>query len=269
MLFFRKAQKILTSIFVLLYANIQIIKIIEIYFQNRKTEMENTKKENSNGECADFGITKTFPKYNGDMQTLQTVLDESQVGTIYVRTGPMSSGKTSQLITKCIELELQRLPCIIIRSTIDNRSLSGKVQSATGQQKECHCCDNLMESRSLIDYIKDNIQVIFIDEAQFFGPDLVEFCELMAHTYNKSVWVYGLNGDSDRKKFGHIADLMPIWTDHKSLYGYCSTCKIGRKGVYTRAIVKKTGQVKTGNQGLHYITECSRCYNKEFRRQRN
>ena len=176
-------------------------------------------------------ITSLLPMYNGDIEELKSSLDSSLVSSIYVRTGPMNSGKTSELITKCKEFELQGLPCIIIRPLVDTRSEQGKVQSATGGKKSCFTCSTLIDNEDTLNYIIKNAHVIFIDEAQFFGKDLVSFCQLMAHEKGKSVWVYGLNGDSERKKFGYISDLMPLWTDHKSLYGFCSTCKIGRRGV--------------------------------------
>ena len=188
--------------------------------QDKNASSTNDSNTN-NTECEDIRtISEVLPEYNGDFAKLMDRLDPSLCETIYVRTGPMSSGKTTQLITKCIELELQDVPCIILRSTVDNRSAAGTVQSATGQTKLCYCCTNLMQDTNAFDYIVRNAQVIFIDEAQFFGEELVEFCMKMAHTHRKSVWVYGLNGDSDRQVFGYIYKLMPLWTEHRTLSGY-------------------------------------------------
>ena len=63
-------------------------------------------------------ITSLLPMYNGDIEELKSSLDSSLVSSIYVRTGPMNSGKTSELITKCKEFELQGLPCIIIANEL-------------------------------------------------------------------------------------------------------------------------------------------------------
>ena len=48
-----------------------------------------------------------------------------------------------------------------------------------------------------------SVQVIAIDEAQFFG-DLVEFCAAAADHEAKHVIVAGLDGDFQRRRFGQV-----------------------------------------------------------------
>lgn len=204
------------------------------------------------------------PKMPATIGDFISAIDHTLVGTIEVRTGPMSSGKTDHLITKCSELELQHIPCIILRPQIDSRSAKDHVESATGKKHICYVVEDLTFDGYLEDlkYIIDNAQVIFLDEAQFFGPEIVDFCRAMAFEHKKALFVYGLNGDSDRKVFGHLPLLMPIWTRHVSMLGYCGTCKIGRTAPFTRALVAKKGQVLAGHQGQQYVTQCSECYGK-------
>lgn len=204
-----------------------------------------------------------LPRYsNTNIEDYASKLDDRLKGKLNVVTGPMSSGKTSHLIGEFSKMELQQIPCVILRPKRDTRSGEGRVRSMDGAERSCYCCESLISDKSMLEYIRHNAQVIFIDEAQFFGEDLITFCRMMVDQYRKCVYVYGLNGDSDRRRFGYIADLLPNADSMVLLKGLCATCKLGKAGVFSRAIVKKTDQVQVGSQGAEYVTQCRECYNR-------
>jgi thymidine kinase len=67
-------------------------------------------------------------------------------------------------------------------------------------------------------------EVILLDEAQFFSNDqLVEFV-IFALEYGKKLFVFGLSGDANMKKFGGILDLIPLADDIVHLKGVCQFC---------------------------------------------
>jgi thymidine kinase len=66
-------------------------------------------------------------------------------------------------------------------------------------------------------------QMIGIDEGQFF-PDLVIAVTHWVEELNKHVVVAGLNGDSQRRRFGQILDLIPICDNIHKLSSYCLPC---------------------------------------------
>jgi hypothetical protein len=71
----------------------------------------------------------------------------------------------------------------------------------------------LEKKRNIIHRKNDKIQianskVILINEGQFF-PDLLNFVNELLK-YNKKIYICGLDGDFERKKFGQIIDLIPL-----------------------------------------------------------
>jgi len=178
--------------------------------------------------------------------------------------GPMSSGKTDSLITTVRELKIvENVSYLIVRPNIDTRSAENHVESMSGEMEQClvlPAYDGL--NYDFIVSIRDKIQVVFIDEAQFFDECLVTFCEHWANVLKKCVYVYALNGDARGHTFGCIHMLLPQCDSIQLLSGFCATCKTGKRGIFTRRLdSKKKEQVEVGKQGVDYVTECRECYN--------
>ena len=65
-----------------------------------------------------------------------------------------------------------------------------------------------------------------VEEAQFFAG-LYDFCKKACDIDDKTVIVSGLDGDSNREKFGEILDLIPICDSVKKLHALCTQCNDG------------------------------------------
>ena len=76
----------------------------------------------------------------------------------------------------------------------------------------------------------------------------------------KSVYIYGLDGDYRREKFGKILDLIPLCNKVKKLTALCNICRDGTKAYFTKRITNETSQKLIGND--NYIAVCRNCYNK-------
>ncbi|KAL6567548.1 hypothetical protein OROGR_001216 [Orobanche gracilis] len=85
----------------------------------------------------------------------------------------------------------------------------------------------------------DKLQVIGIDEAQFFG-DLYDFCSQAADHDGKTVIVAGLDGDYLRRSFGSVLDLIPIADSVTKLTARCEAC--GKRAFFT---LRKTDETRT------------------------
>ncbi len=97
--------------------------------------------------------------------------------------------------------------------------------------------------------------IIVIDEAQFFGPDLVPFCQ-SAKDRGKVVIVSGLDMDYNRNPFGQMGDLMAIADTVTKL---SAVCACGKDASYTKKISgDKLRQIEIGDQC--YIPCCVNCY---------
>ena len=89
--------------------------------------------------------------------------------------------------------------------------------------------------------------------------DLEEFVKNMLNL-NKKIYVCGLDGDFERKKFGQILDLIPLCDKVTKLTSICSICKNGTPGIFSKRITYETEQTVVGSD--NYIPVCRNCYDK-------
>jgi thymidine kinase len=116
----------------------------------------------------------------------------------------------------------------------------------------CVQTNNLM---STYDILKD-AKVYLINEGQFF-EDLYVYVELLLKNGNK-VYVCGLDGDFQRRKFGQILDLIPLCDKVTKLTSLCSICKNGKHGIFSMRLTVETCQTLVGSD--NYIPVCRDCY---------
>jgi thymidine kinase len=115
-----------------------------------------------------------------------------------------------------------------------------------------------VKTNKLMDLDVDIHDVILVNEGQFF-PDLYEFVDTILQLYQgKKIYVCGLDGDFERKKFGQILDLIPLCDKVTKLTSLCSICKDGTPGIFSKRISGETEQMVVGFD--NYIPVCRRCY---------
>lgn len=177
--------------------------------------------------------------------------------------GGMYAGKTSRIVEIYKQCKFCNISVATINHSIDNR-YDDELLSTHDQIKiPCIKTDKLMDILPLenCNRVKDKItiaksDVILINEGQFF-PDLEEFVKnLLEH--NKKIYVCGLDGDFERKKFGQILDLIPLCDKVTKLTSLCSICKNGTPGIFSKRISKEIQQTVVGS--TNYIPVCRNCY---------
>jgi thymidine kinase len=104
-----------------------------------------------------------------------------------------------------------------------------------------------------------NSDVILINEGQFF-PDLYEVVVDMLNN-KKKVYVCGLDGDFERKKFGAMLDLIPLCDKVNKLTSLCSLCRDGTRGIFSMRLTDEKEQTVVGSD--NYIPVCRNCYSKK------
>jgi thymidine kinase len=77
---------------------------------------------------------------------------------------------------------------------------------------------------------------------------------------NKKIYVAGLDGDFERRKFGEILDLVPLCDKVTKFTSLCGTCKNGSPGIFSQRISKEIEQMLIGSD--NYIPVCRACYKK-------
>jgi thymidine kinase len=171
--------------------------------------------------------------------------------------GPMYSGKSSRLV----ELYKACIFCDIKVSAI-NHSLDNRyddVLLSTHDKIKIPC----IKTDKLFDILDNpqciNSKIILINEGQFF-PDLYDgVCELLRN--NKCVYVCGLDGDFERKKFGQILELIPLCDKVTKLTSLCRGCKnVKNPGIFSMRLSNEKEQTIIGSD--IYIPVCRTCYEK-------
>ena len=182
--------------------------------------------------------------------------------------GPMFSGKTSRLVEIYKQCKFCNIAVEVINHSLDNR-YDDELLSTHDQIKiPCIKTDKLMDIYSELEIPLENhnrlgdkfkirnSNVILINEGQFF-PDLEEFVKNMLE-HDKKIYVCGLDGDFERKKFGQILDLIPLCDKVTKLISLCSVCKDGTPGIFSKRISEETEQTVVGSN--NYIPVCRNCY---------
>jgi thymidine kinase len=206
------------------------------------------------------------------------------VGYLELIIGPMFSSKTSSLLEIYKQCKFCNIPVSIINHSIDKRYHDTMISSHDKIMAPCiqanklnevwsnksflNCCTEGLCKEGLCETKREstaphkslrNSDVILINEGQFF-PDLYEVVIDMLNN-NKKVYICGLDGDFERKKFGAILDLIPLCDKVNKLTSLCSLCRDGTRGIFSMRLTNETEQTLVGSD--NYIPVCRSCYSKK------
>ena len=134
------------------------------------------------------------------------------------------------------------IPCI------QTTSLNNLWNYSNSEDSYNEMADNHIQLRSS--------QVILINEAQFFS-DLSDIVQDMLKE-GKQVYLSGLDGDFQRKRFGSLLDLIPLCDKVTKLTSLCNICKNGEPGIFSMRLTNETQQTLIGSD--NYIPVCRACY---------
>ena len=110
----------------------------------------------------------------------------------------MFAGKTEELIRRINVLSYAKKKIIIFKPRIDNRYSDTKIVSHSGASVDCIVVDN---SHDILAYVTHNeVEVVAIDEVQFFDEKIVDVCDYLADL-GKRVMVAGLDKDFKGRAF--------------------------------------------------------------------
>ena len=173
-------------------------------------------------------------------------------GWIEVICGSMFSGKTEELIRRIRRAEIAKMNTIIFKPNIDNRYSSNHIVSHNQSKMESILVEDINE-------ILENsteMDVIGIDEAQFFSNELIPVCKKLAKD-NKRVVVAGLDTDFKGIPFGPMPALMCESDFLDKLRAICVKC--GNPASFSQRITKDSKQVLIGETDV-YEARCRNCF---------
>ena len=208
-------------------------------------------------------------------QTNMSVNASNPSGYLEIILGSMFSGKTSRLVEIYKQCQFCNIAVAVINHSLDNRyddellSTHDKVKipcikTNTLMKLNSHYLDTELSLDDCTDVLRIDdskfkiaaSDVILINEGQFF-PDLFEFVEILLKNHKK-IYVCGLDGDFERKKFGQLLDIIPLCDKVTKLTSLCSICKNGTPGIFSKRISEEIEQTVVGS--TNYIPVCRNCY---------
>jgi thymidine kinase len=172
-------------------------------------------------------------------------------GWIEVICGSMFSGKTEELIRRLKRVKIANLSVQIFKPTIDTRYDETKIVShdtnAIHSTPVLHATDILK--------MAENVDVVGIDEAQFFDNEISAVCETLALRGTRVI-VAGLDMDYTGKPFGQMPHLLAVADYITKLHAICMKC--GNIANISYRKVADSDQVLLGEKDF-YEPRCRHC----------
>jgi thymidine kinase len=141
-------------------------------------------------------------------------------GSVEVITGSMFCGKTDELIRRLRRATIARQKVKVFKPVIDNRYALEKVTSHAGNE---FAALPIQHAAGIRDYLDDNTTVVAIDEAQFFGDDIIPIVQQLADR-GLRVIIAGLDTDFRGEPFGPMPVLMAQAEKVDKLQAICMVC---------------------------------------------
>ena len=181
-------------------------------------------------------------------------LSGEKTGWIEVICGSMFSGKTEELIRRLKRVKIANLKVEIFKPAIDVRYDELKVVSHDANS----ILSTPIENPQVILLMATDVDVVGIDEAQFFGDEIVNVCQTLA-TRGVRVIVAGLDMDYKGNPFGAMPNLLAIADYITKLHAICVQC--GNIASISYRKTSQDGQVLLGEKDT-YEPRCRKCYSK-------
>jgi thymidine kinase len=183
-----------------------------------------------------------------------TVREPGRRGTVEVITGSMFSGKTEELLRRLRRAQFAGLKVEIFKPSMDKRYSESRVVS----HDEKSIVSTPVDNASAILLLAGEVDVVGIDEAQFFDNSIVDVCNELADNGIRVV-IAGLDMDFMGNPFGPIPALLAIAEYVTKVHAICMRC--GSLAQYSFRKSDEEQVVVLGEKDK-YEPLCRSCYNK-------
>lgn len=173
-------------------------------------------------------------------------------GRIEVICGSMFSGKTEELIRRMRRAQFARQKVEIYKPAIDTRYSEDDVVSHEGNS----ISSTPVSSSGSILLLADDVEVVGIDEAQFFDEGLPDVCRQLADRGVRVICA-GLDMDYRCIPFGPMPNLCAIADEVTKVHAICVRC--GSLAYVSHRIVDSDKRVLLGEK-MEYEPLCRECY---------
>lgn len=177
-----------------------------------------------------------------------------QPGRIEVVCGSMFSGKTEELIRRMRRAMFARQKTGIFKPSMDTRYSNHDVVSHDHNS----IISTPVDTSASILLLASDLEVVGIDEAQFFDEGLIPVCNTLANN-GVRVIVAGLDMDYKGNPFGPMPGLCAIADEVTKVHAICVRC--GAQAYISHRLVHNDKRVLLGERE-EYEPLCRECYQK-------
>jgi thymidine kinase len=177
----------------------------------------------------------------------------SNTGWIEVVCGPMFSGKSEELIRRLRRARIARKRVQVFKPVLDDRYSLTEIVSHGDIRMPSETVQDTPEILKKLDW---RTEVVGVDEANFFGPALIELAQQLADS-GKQVIIAGLDTDFMGRPFAPMPELLAVAESIAKTLAICMRC--GNPAKHTQRLVESTDLIVVGAAGM-YEARCRRCF---------
>jgi thymidine kinase len=177
-------------------------------------------------------------------------------GWIEVICGSMFSGKTEELIRRLNRARIAKQKVEIFKPAMDVRYDETNVVS----HNETSIVSTPVQSAQQILLMANEVEVVGIDEVQFFDAEIIEVCNTLANN-GVRVIVAGLDMDFQGNPFGPMPQLLAIAEQVTKVHAICMSC--GDLAQYSHRTAVGDKLVMLGEMDS-YEPLCRKCFNEHI-----
>lgn len=185
--------------------------------------------------------------------------EERSIGWIEVITGPMFAGKSEELLRRINRLKYAKKNFIVFKPKIDDRYSETDVVS---HEKKSYKAHPISKGVDILKYITRDLEVVCIDEVQFFDEGIIDVVETLA---NRGIRVIcaGLDTDFKGDPFPVVANLLARAEIVVKLTAICAVC--GKDATRTQRLIdgkpaRADGPVILVGATESYEPRCRHCH---------
>ena len=181
-------------------------------------------------------------------------MDGHRGGWIEIIAGGMFSGKSEELIRRLRRAVIARQRVQVFKPVLDDRFATDEVVSRDERRLKAIAVGT---SAELLARVEIGIQVVGVDEIQFFDGGIVDVCMQLADAGIRVI-AAGLDQDYMRRPFGPMPALLAVAEEVSKMHAVCVRCRGAAH--YSQRVSGGNAQVEVGDSS--YEARCRHCFER-------
>lgn len=179
-------------------------------------------------------------------------MDGYRGGWIEIIAGGMFSGKSEELIRRLRRSVIARQRVQVFKPILDDRFSTEDIVSRDDRRLKAFAVGT---SQELLARVEIGVQVVGIDEVQFFDEGVVDVCMQLADAGIRVI-AAGLDQDYMRRPFGSMPGLLAVAEEVSKMHAVCVRCRGAAH--YSQRVSGGNAQVEVGDST--YEARCRSCF---------